>query len=135
MKNYKKEITLGILFATIFVGLLFWFVKYEPKATLQIAIAVITLLVAAIAFVRQILTRRKDLKAGAPEEDEFTKHAKLYASSRAFLTSYYLWFLIFIFHTSFSDREEMLGIGMLGSALIYGIFLLYYKRTGDFNAE
>jgi len=135
MKNYKKEITVGLVFATVVAGLFIWFYKHEPDAFLKIGIAIIVVLLGAYTFVRQIITKKRDLKDGVPSEDEFTKRVKLYASSQAFFYSMYLWFLIFIFHSSFTNQEEMLGIGIMGSALIYGIFLWYYKTSGDFNEE
>ena len=135
MKNYKKEITVGLVFATIVAGLFLWFIKHEPDAFLKIGIAIITVLLGAYTFVRQIITKKRNLRDGVPSEDEFTKLAKLYAGNRAFFYSTYLWFLIYIFHSSFSNREEMLGFGFLGSTLIYGIALWYYKASGDFNEE
>ena len=135
MKKYSKEITFGVLFAAIFAGLLFWFINHEPDSFLKIGIASLAVLIGAYAFIRQILTRKRDQKQGVPAEDEFTVQAKLHAGNQAFHYSLYLWFLIFIFHTSFSNQEEMLGIGILGSALIYGISLWYHKSSGDFSAE
>jgi len=46
----------------------------------------------------------------------------------------YLWLLIFLFNSSFAKNETMLGIGILGSGLIYGISLWHIKLTGEFNA-
>ncbi|OQY27461.1 MAG: hypothetical protein B6I38_10115 [Anaerolineaceae bacterium 4572_5.1] len=135
MKNYKKEITIGLVFATIVAGLFLWFIKHEPDAYLKISIAIIFVLLGVYTYIRQIVTRKSDLKDGVPSEDEFTNLAKLHASSQAFFYSMYLWLLIFIFHSSFSNTEEMLGIGIMGSALIYGISLWYFKSTGDFNEK
>jgi hypothetical protein len=135
MKNYKKERMVGLVFAIIVAGLFLWFIKHEPDAYLKIGIAIIAVLLGAYTFVRQIITRKRDLRDGVPSEDEFTKRAKLYAGNRAFYFSMYLWFLIFLFHSSFSEPEEMLGIGIMGSALIYGISLWYYKTSGDFIEE
>lgn len=135
MKNYKKEIMVGLVFAIIVAGLFLWFIRYEPDAYLKIGIALVTVLLGAYTFVRQIITRKRDLRDGVPAEDEFTKRTKLYAGNRAFFFSMYLWFLIYLFHSSFTNQEEMLGLGIMGSALIYGISLWYYKTSGDFNEE
>ena len=82
----------------------------------------------------QILSKKRHLATGVPREDEFTKLARVYAGNQAFLYSMYLWLLIFVFNSSFTKNETMLGIGILGSALIYGISLWYFQRTGEFNA-
>jgi uncharacterized membrane protein len=135
MNSYYREIGFGAVLITLFGGLIFWFVKHEPQALLKIGIAGIIILVGIISFIRKVITTRRDTVSGAPPEDEFTKLAKVYAGNRAFHSSLYLWYLIFIFHTSFSKPMEMLGVGILGSALIYGISLWYYNTSGGFNEE
>ena len=135
MKNYYREIIFGIALSIIFAGLLFWFAANEPQARLKISIAIITILLGIVTFMWQTVNKKRNTKAGAPSEDEFTKLAKVYAGNRAFLYSMYLWLLIFIFNSAFTKHETMLGIGVLGSALIYGVSLWYYKTTGNFNEE
>ncbi|MBT3241310.1 MAG: hypothetical protein HON98_03530 [Chloroflexi bacterium] len=135
MKNYKNEIIIGGLLSVLFAGAIFWFVNHEPDATLKIAIASLAIVIGLIAFVVRLIKRRKDIQNNAPTEDEFTDKAKLYASSKSFFYSVYLWFIIFIFNNSFTNNEEMLGIGILGSSAIYGVLLWYYKSTSDFLSE
>lgn len=135
MKNYGKEILFGIALLIIFGGLLFWIVIRTPQNFLIIAIAVGIVLLGMIKFIGQTLKKKKVLETGEPIDDEFTNLAKVYAGNQAFLYSMYLWLLIFIFNSSFTKHETMLGIGVLGSALIYGISLWYFKSTGEFNAE
>ena len=135
MNNYYKEIVFGVSLLVIFAGLLFWFIFSEPQAGLAIIIAIIIILVGSITFIMQILNKKRNLEAGTPSEDEFTKLAKVYAGSRAFIYSMYLWLLIFVFNSAFTKPQTMLGIGILGSALIYGLWLYYFKTTGEFYEE
>lgn len=135
MKNYFKEITAGAVLLTIFTGLAIWFVKYNPGAVLEIVIAGIAVVVGMSVFIINLIKKRKDVQTGAPSEDEFTKLAKLHAGSKSFFLSVYFWFFIYIFHAYFPNVEEMLGIGFMGSALIYGICIWYYKSTGKFNEK
>jgi hypothetical protein len=135
MKNYRNEILLGSLLLVLFGGAIFWFARHEPEAILKIIIAGFAIFLGVVTFVWRLIQTKRNLAVGAPAEDEFTELAKLHAGSKAFLYSLYLWFLIFIFHTSFPNQEEMLGIGILGSAGIYGICLWYYKSTSDFANE
>lgn len=132
MKNYNKEIAFGIALLGIFAGLLFWFISSANQTGLSIIIALIIILVGIVTFVLQIVNKRRDLEAGTPAEDEFTKLAKVYAGSRAFIYSMYLWLLIFVFNSAFTKPQTMLGIGILGSTLIYGLWLFYFKTTGEF---
>jgi len=133
MKEYSKELTTGLLLAFIISGAAFWFFRYEPNATLKIALTILIAVIGIFAWIKSVITRKRDLKKGSPVEDEFTKLTKIHAGSQAFLYSIYLWFAIFIFHTSFTNQEEMLGIGILGMAAIYGGCLLYYRSKGGFS--
>ena len=130
MENYRREIILGSTLVLFFAGLVFWFVRHEPRATLKIVIAALTILIGAAAYIFNLVKRRRDIQSGAPAEDEFTQLAKLHAGSQAFMYSLYLWLLIFVFNSSFSNNEEMLGVGILGSSLIYGLCLLYFRSMG-----
>ncbi len=132
MKKYKNEIVIGSLLMLFFAGSVFWLARLEPGSYLIISIAAITIFLGIASFTWQLLQKKRDLESGAPTEDEFTEKAKLYAGSQAFLYSLYLWLLIFVFNASFSKNQEMLGFGILGSALIYGMLLWYYKNTSEF---
>ncbi|MCP4425683.1 MAG: hypothetical protein GY803_14400 [Chloroflexi bacterium] len=136
MKHNYREIILGTVLFTFFLGIIVWFVLVKPQSPLPIGIAILTLLIGVIAFARQTISKRAVNENGvpAPVEDEFTKLAKVYAGNQAFLYSIYLWLLIFVFNSSFAKNETMLGMGILGSALIYGISLWYFKTTGGFDA-
>jgi hypothetical protein len=133
MKEYTKELTTGLLLTSMIAGFAFWFFRHEPNASLKIAIVVLTSGIGIFAWIKSVIKKNRDLKEGSPAEDELTKLTRIYAGSQAFLYSMYLWFAIFIFHTRFSNQEEMLGIGILGMAAIYGGCLLYYRSKGGFS--
>ena len=135
MNSYTREIALGSILILFFGGLIFWFARHESGATLKILIAALIILIGSASFILKLIKRRRDIQSGAPAEDEFTNMARVHAGSQAFLYSMYLWLLIFIFNTSFTSNEEMLGIGVLGSGLIYGLCLWYFKSTGAFHEE
>ena len=134
MKNYTREIVFGAVLVIFFAGIIAWLIIIESPSVLMVVIAIFILLIGTVTFIRQMLNKKRNIESGAPAEDEFTQLAKVYAGNQAFLYSLYLWLLIFVFNSSFSKNETMLGIGILGSALIYGISLWYFKTTGEFNA-
>ena len=101
----------------------------------KIAIAGLAIAIGLVTFVVRLIKRRQDIQNNAPAEDEFTDKAKIFAASKSFMYSMYLWFVIFIFNSSFTNNEEMLGIGILGSSAIYGVLLWYYKSTSEFLNE
>jgi len=133
LKNYTRELGLGLALASIFVGLLAWFIISKTQDPLKISIMVLIILLGIGTFSWRIVNKKRDIEMGVPSEDEFTKRAKAYAGNQAFEYSMFLWLLIFIFNSSFTKAETMLGVGILGSILIYYICLWYYKTTGKFN--
>ena len=135
MKNCYREITFGAVLFVLFAALIIWFVSGGAQSGLQIGIAILIFLVGAVTLIRQTLNKKMNIQTGAPAEDEFTRLAKVYAGNQAFLYSMYLWLLIFVFNSSFVKNETMLGIGILGSALIYGLSLWYFKATGEFDEK
>ena len=135
MRTYVREIVFGTTLSIIFAGLLIRFATHESPALLTISFAVLTLLIGIVTFIWQTVNKYRDTEAGAPSEDEFTKLARVYAGNRAFLYSMYLWLLIFIFNSSFTKNETMLGVGILGYLFIYGVSLWSFKATGFFNEE
>ena len=135
MKNYKKEILFGSGLLVFTVVLIIWYLTVSPQSILVIGIAILTLLLGIFAFFKQATNRKKQLDNIEPLDDEFTKLAKVYAGNQAFNYSLYLWLILFVFNSYFTKNETLLGIGILGSALIYGISLWYFQKTGTFNAQ
>lgn len=134
MKNYFREMILGTALFLLFLTLIVWFIFSEPSSPLIIGISILTLLIGVAAIIHETINKKRNLETGAPAEDEFSKLAKVHAGNQAFLYSMYLWLLIFVFNSYFTKNETMIGVGILGSALIYGISLWYFKTSGEFNA-
>jgi hypothetical protein len=133
MKNYKLQFTISGLLLVSFTGLSIWFIRHEPQATLKIIISLLIIVSSSIALAVNFLKRKEDVALGQPEFDELSAQIKLHAGSKAFLTSLYLWLVIFMLNDSFTNNEEMLGIGILGASAIYGLYYWYYKSTGNFS--
>jgi len=137
MKNsaqrpYIWPLLLGLSFA---LALVFWFLRFEsqfsPKMLLILGLAAALLALPIYRGVQQL----RDAKAGVPLEDELSRERRLLAGARAFHLSLYLWLLIFVFNARFSEREEMLGIGILGSGALYGLCWLQLKIKGHSGAD
>jgi hypothetical protein len=134
MKITFREIALGLFLLVLFSGVIIWFAIMQPSSPLLIVVALFTLVIGVVSTLRKLITERKNQESGLAAEDEFTIAARVQAGSQAFQTSMYLWLLIFILNSYFTKHETMLGIGILGSAAIYGAYLWYYTRTGDWHA-
>ena len=99
------------------------------KVIIIIAAALVILVAYLISEIRKIKGRRNNI----PVEDEMSKNQKLLAGNRSFHASLFLWLALFVTKGFFEEVETIIGIGILGSAAIYGIYLWYYriKGTGD----
>ncbi|NQV14589.1 hypothetical protein HQ531_03955 [bacterium] len=127
-KNNKLIIPLLVL--SIVAGMVFYMIRFEPTLNLKmLAIVIITVPVLAIPLYRNY-KNAQDRKSNIPLEDEMTHLLEIHAGAYAYRWSMMLWFLIFIFRNKFPDSEEMLGIGIMSSAAIYGFTWLYMKKTG-----
>lgn len=135
MKNLKKEIRLLFLFISIFIVL--FFLMSDEQIALRLKSIVITILITVLLvfYILNEIRKRRDRKLDIPVEDEMSKRQKLVAGNKAFHLSMILWLIIFAINSQFDTNETMLGIGILGSALIYGVYLWIYKLKGTSDEE
>ncbi len=94
------------------------------------------LLGAGLAIVVNVIIARRRMRraargeAGFPPEDELSRCLKQRAAHAAFHLSFFWWMAIFLFQDLFDESETMLGMGILGMGVLYGISLLVNKRRG-----
>ena len=119
----------------IIIGLIAWFVGNESKSIQKIIMASLLGVLGLVFCIIKLIKKKKDLANGIPVKDEFINKIKFHAGAKAFMLLLYYWLLIFWLNSAFSDRRELLGIGILGSILIYGICSWYYKSTADFDEK
>ncbi len=94
-----------------------------------IAIGILFLFGAFIAFRRF----RSSVK-GLPAEDELSKKIERKASSKAFFVSLFLWLIItYIQNESKQNSDIFFGYGIIGMALLFAIFYVYYSIKGNIN--
>jgi preprotein translocase subunit SecG len=99
---------------------------------LDIYIFILIVILSIIVFVN-VLKKDKDERAGIPTDDELSSRIKYKAGYYAFLSSMYMWMLIFFFKRYFPDVETMLGGGILLSAAI-SVGIKYYMKY-NYNEE
>jgi len=99
-------------------------------------IIIISLIVIAGIFVLfQAIQKHKNIKQGLPVEDELSVRIKHMAGYYAFITSMYMWLLIFIFRNRFQDVETMIGGGILCSSVLTIFIKLYLKKHYHENQD
>ena len=119
-----------ILAACVIGGFAFYFVEFEPVLSWKmITILTLALLLLSIPIYRSY-KNAQDQKQNIPLEDEMSRQLEIHAGAYAFRYSMMSWFAIFLLRNNFPDAEEMLGIGIMAAAAIYGITWLYFKRNG-----
>ncbi|MBC8375032.1 MAG: hypothetical protein H8E26_03235 [FCB group bacterium] len=126
----RSILIVPILAACVIGGFAFYFLNYEPMMSWKmITIIILSLVMLAIPVYRSI-QNAKDKKKNIPLEDEMSRVLEIYAGAYAFRYSMMSWFLIFIFRGKFPDSEEMLGIGIMASAAIFGLTWVYFRLNG-----
>ena len=129
----KKYALLGIIDLSVLIGLFYYLGNNEfNRSSKIIAILIITICSLGLYLYNE-WKKKQDIKNDILLDDEMSIKSKVYAGNKTFQFSMILWVVIFIFHESFTEPETMLGLGILGSTLIYGSCLLYYKTTQNFD--
>ena len=82
------------------------------------------------------LKRLKEAKQGIPPEDELSVKIKQKAAANAFVFSFWLWTMIILFMGDKEIRPTIpIGIGIIGSGLIFIGLWVYYSKTGLGNGD
>ena len=77
------------------------------------------------------INRLRSVKRGEPAEDELSKRILQKASSFAYYVSLYLWVaMIFVNDRMKIETEVLLGIGILGMAVIWVTLVIFFKIKG-----
>lgn len=134
-----KKIYLPLFLITIVVivvGILIYqsnidkdFLSKLPEYIHVSAIGILFLFGAFIAFRRF----RSSVK-GLPAEDELSKRIEQKAASKAFFVSLFLWLIItYIQNESEQNSDIFFGYGIIGMALLFAIFYVFYSIKGNIN--
>jgi len=135
VKNSNTIYLLPILAACVIGGFAFYFLEFEPMLSWKmITIISLALLLLSIPLYRSYRNAR-DKRKNIPLEDEMSRHLEIHAGAYAFRYSMISWFAIFLLRDKFPDSEEMLSIGIMAAAAIYGLVWLYFKRNGIPHAD
>ncbi len=127
----KKSFLTIALTVIIVVAIIVWlFVK---KSTLMntdiIQIPILIIIIGFGLFVS--ISRFKSEKKGQPAEDELSKKLLTKASSISFYGSlYYLLILMYIGDKTGFENHSLMGLGIIGMAVLFVISWLYFRIRG-----
>ena len=80
------------------------------------------------------INRFRSVRRGEPAEDELSKKILQKASSFSYYASLYLWIvMIFVNDRTKMDSEVLIGTGILGMAVIWVGFVIFFRIRGVKN--
>jgi peptidoglycan/LPS O-acetylase OafA/YrhL len=130
----KKELIMILLAVMVIVTVILWFTSStKPVKFGEIAmIGTIALVVGFALFVA--FTRMKAVKAGLRPEDELSKKIMQKTASMSFYVSLYWWLFLMYFSDKIKlESHTLIGLGILGMAILFGGFWFYFNYRGRFN--
>lgn len=135
MKKTQTLLVLILAGAVAFSMAMWFYALRKPLSVTEYVVAALVLLVLVFSLIVG-RKRIRDEKRGLPAEDELSKDIKRRAAANAFMWSFYLWTLIAIFTVDSDIRPELpLEAGLLGMAVLFVVFWMYYSKTGTRDAD
>ena len=136
MKNRTRVVLAWVIAALVILGSLLLVVALLAEGENMQLVLPIGIVVIIVLFMILFVKRRWfDVKKGFPFEDERSKKVMTNASSKAYYVSLY-WLLAISFSVEVLEIVELdvgqaIGTGIVGMAVLFGIFFLYYDGKGD----
>ena len=130
----KKGLIMILLAIMVIVSVVFWFTSSaKPVKFSEIAmIGTIALVVGFALFVA--FMRVKAVRAGLKPEDELSKRIMQKTASMSFYVSIYWWLLLMYFSDKIKlESHTLIGLGILGMAVLFAGFWFYFNYRGKFN--
>ncbi len=130
----KKGILMIILAIIVVFGVVTWLTNQSDtfKTGEFFMLGGIVLLVGFAIFIA--ISRIKSAKAGLAPEDELSKRITNKAAAMSYYVSlYWLLFLMYISDRINYESHTLVGFGILGMAILYAGFWLYFNFIGKFN--
>ncbi|MCS5490354.1 MULTISPECIES: hypothetical protein [Algoriphagus] len=128
----KRIILMAAVILMVAATLYLWFSNsgFANGEGLYLGIIVLVLVFAVFLLVRRI----KSWKAGEPQEDELTKKVMVRTAALSYYISLYLWvFLLYMQDRVTFDKDRLIGIGIVGMAIIFALSWVFNHFRGVSN--
>ncbi len=129
----KKEriVSLLVIFSiTLVAVILVIFMNNEMNLDIQSIIISIVISVVLVFYLTGQIRKIRERKYGIPTEDEMSNRQKEIAGNKAFHSSLWIWLGLFYLKMYIENTSTLLGIGILASVILYGIYLWTIKLKG-----
>jgi peptidoglycan/LPS O-acetylase OafA/YrhL len=131
----RKTVIIAVLAFLVLGTMLLWLLNsdstFKGSSYLMIGIQVIVLAFAMLVVVRRWTARKQNL----PAEDEMSKRILQRGAATSYYLSLYLWLALMFFEESIKlERSTLIGAGILGMAILYGlswVYHFYIKQSHD----
>ncbi len=130
----KKGVLMIVLAILLLVSVVFWFFNYMDVVKIEnLSNIGVILLIGGFALALAV-SRLKSAKDGLTAEDELSKRIRDRASSRTYYVSLYMWLIIaYLSDRTSLECHTLIGVGIIGMALLFAGFWLYFNFMGNFN--
>jgi hypothetical protein len=131
----KRTVVVFVVSALILTGLGLWALKGHLSGDIQ-EIAMAGLLLVVVGFAVFVgLSRLRSRARREPGEDELSRSIMTRASSLAYYISIYLWlFVMYVSDKTTLAADSLVGVGILGMAVVFLFCWLGFKFFGIKNA-
>jgi len=128
----KNVVALVIILALLGITVFLWVSNSSLNGFEIGGLGIILLVIAFSVFI--LIRRIKSWKAGEPQEDELSKKVMLRTAALSYYISLYFWvFLLWLKDRIEFQQEELLGVGILGMALIFALSWGFFHLKGVGN--
>ncbi len=130
----KRTIILFIIAALVVASVTVWLLSSGGKPdlmdSLHFGVIILVVLFALYVGYKRVVS----IKRGEPAEDELSKRVLLKTAAYSYYISLYIWvFLLFIKDRIHFDSDQLIGTGVLGMALAFGITWIILNFRGIKN--
>lgn len=128
--KYKSLISFILPIAGITLLSLWAHIAKEPFDTVGYLIFGLSILMIGLGLYFKIQSYKNE-KSGLTSDDELSKRIKEKATAKSFNISFYMWLFIILFVKDIEPKVKIImGLGLLGMALVFFINWFYYSKVG-----
>jgi hypothetical protein len=127
----KRTIIMFVLAALVIISLLMWALNSQMKGNIQEILMVAIAMIVVGFGVYMAIRRVKSTARKEPLEDELSRKIMLRSSSLSYFISIYWWlFLMYMSNRITWPMHMLIGVGILGMAVIFVLSWLWTKFFG-----
>lgn len=125
----KRIVLMGVIILMVVATVYLWISNSGLSEGEGPFLGIIALILVFAGFL--LIRRIKSWKAGEPQEDELTKKMMVRTAALSYYFSLYLWvFLLYMQDRVAFDKDQLIGIGIVGMAVIFALSWLFYHFRG-----